>query len=46
MPADIAEQFERAEDDQDIAAADAALAEPGESIPWDRVKAELDDLDR
>jgi len=46
VPADIAEQFERAEDDQDIAAADAALAEPGESIPWDRVKAELDDLDR
>ena len=46
VPADVAEQFERAEDDQDIAAADAALAEPGESIPWERVKAELDDLDQ
>jgi antitoxin (DNA-binding transcriptional repressor) of toxin-antitoxin stability system len=46
VPADIAEQFERAEDEQDIAAADAALAEPGESIPWEHVKAELDDVDR
>ena len=29
------------EDRIDNAAADAALAEPGESIPWERVKADL-----
>ena len=29
------------EDRLDNAAADAALAEPGESIPWERVKDEL-----
>jgi antitoxin (DNA-binding transcriptional repressor) of toxin-antitoxin stability system len=46
VPADVAEQFEGDEDEQDIAAADAALAEPGESIPWEHVKAELDDIDR
>jgi prevent-host-death family protein len=30
------------EDRLDNAAADAALSEPGESIPWERVKQELD----
>ncbi|WP_228375153.1 type II toxin-antitoxin system Phd/YefM family antitoxin [Demequina iriomotensis] len=29
------------EDAEDIAAADAALAEPGDSIPWEQVKADL-----
>jgi hypothetical protein len=46
VPADIAEQYERAEDDEDIAAADAALAEPGDSIPWEQAKAELRDTHR
>ena len=29
------------EEIEDIAAYDAAMAEPGESIPWEQVKAEL-----
>ena len=32
---------EEEEDRLDNAAADAALAEPGENIPWERVKADL-----
>ncbi|CAN5430327.1 hypothetical protein BH09ACT4_BH09ACT4_13890 [soil metagenome] len=39
------EQYERMmdalEEAEDIAAFDAALAEGGESIPWEQVKAEL-----
>ncbi|WP_062465265.1 type II toxin-antitoxin system Phd/YefM family antitoxin [Demequina soli] len=33
--------IEALEDAEDIAAAEAALAEDGESIPWEQVKAEL-----
>jgi prevent-host-death family protein len=33
--------FEELEDADDIRAAEAALAEDGESIPWDQVKREL-----
>jgi antitoxin Phd len=40
-----AAQYERMmdalEEAEDIAAIDAALAEEGENIPWDQVKAEL-----
>ena len=32
---------EEDEDRADNAAADAALAEPGESIPWEKIKADL-----
>ena len=32
---------EEEEDRTDNAAADAALAEPGESIPWEKVKADI-----
>ena len=39
------EQYERMitalEDEEDIAAFDAALAEPGENIPWEKVQADL-----
>ena len=39
------EQYERMitalEDAEDIAAVDASLAEEGENIPWEQVKAEL-----
>jgi hypothetical protein len=31
-----------AEDAEDAAEADAAMDEPGESVPWEQVKAELD----
>lgn len=33
--------LEKLEDLADIQAAEVALAEPGESIPWDRIKEEL-----
>lgn len=31
----------RVEDLEDILAADAAMAEPGDAVPWEQVKAEL-----
>lgn len=36
--------FAEEEDRVDGAAADAALAEPGENIPWERVQAGFDEL--
>jgi antitoxin Phd len=41
VPADVAAAIEAAEDADDIRAAQAALAEPGESIPAERLWAEL-----
>jgi len=37
----VEEELERAEDADDLTASDAALREPGESIPWEQVKTEL-----
>jgi hypothetical protein len=37
----IAVALRAAEDAEDAAEADAAMAEPGESIPWEQVAAEL-----
>jgi hypothetical protein len=34
----------RLRDLMDVAAADAAMAEPGESIPWEQVKAEAEEV--
>jgi hypothetical protein len=41
VPESVIEAFRSAEDAEDIAEADAAMDEPGESIPWEQVKAEL-----
>jgi hypothetical protein len=38
----VIEALRTAEDAEDAAEADAAIDEPGESIPWEQVKAELD----
>ena len=37
----LAAEIEQAEDEADVAAAQAALDEGGEPIPWEQVKAEL-----
>ena len=42
VPADLAEELERLEDEHDVRTAEEALAEPGDSVPWEQVKAELD----
>ena len=42
VPESVIEALRAAEDAEDIAEADAAMDEPGESIPWEQVKAELD----
>lgn len=42
VPESLIEALRAAEDAEDIAEADAAMDEPGESIPWDQLKAELD----
>jgi len=38
----VIEALRAAEDAEDAAEADVAMDEPGESIPWEQVKAELD----
>ena len=41
MPVEVASEIEAAEDAADIAAAKAAMAEPGEDIPAETVWVEL-----
>lgn len=41
IPAALLEEIEAEEDAEDVAAAEAALAEGGEPIPFERVRAEL-----
>jgi hypothetical protein len=41
VPESLIEALRAAEDAEDAAEADAAMDEPGESVPWERVKAEL-----
>jgi len=38
----VIEVLRAAEDAEDAEEADVAMGEPGESIPWEQVKAELD----
>jgi PHD/YefM family antitoxin component YafN of YafNO toxin-antitoxin module len=40
-PDRYAELIEALEDSEDVAAFDEAMAEEGDSIPWDQVKADL-----
>jgi hypothetical protein len=42
VPESVIEALRAAEDAEDAAEADVAMDEPGESIPWEPVKAELD----
>jgi antitoxin (DNA-binding transcriptional repressor) of toxin-antitoxin stability system len=42
VPEPVIEALRRAEDAEDAGEADAAMDEPGESIPWEQVRAELD----
>jgi antitoxin Phd len=41
VPESLIEALRAAEDAEDTAEADAAMDEPGESVPWDQVKAEF-----
>ena len=41
VPESVLDALSAAEDAEDIAEADAAMEEPGESIPWEQVKTEL-----
>lgn len=41
VPESLIEALRTAEDAEDAAEADAAMDEPGESVPWEQVKAEL-----
>ena len=42
VPESVIEALRAAEDAEDAPEADVAMDEPGESIPWEQVKAELD----
>jgi hypothetical protein len=42
VPESVIDALRAAEDAEDAAEADAAMAEPGESVPWEQVKAELE----
>jgi hypothetical protein len=42
VPESLIEALHAAEDAEDAADADAAMDEPGESIPWEQLKAEFD----
>jgi antitoxin Phd len=42
VPESLVDALRAAEDAEDGAEADAAMDEPGESVPWEQVKAELD----
>jgi PHD/YefM family antitoxin component YafN of YafNO toxin-antitoxin module len=41
IPFEDLEALQRLEDEADVAAADAAMAEPGESIPYDQIRKDL-----
>ncbi|MGO9081819.1 MAG: hypothetical protein ACLQDY_22740 [Streptosporangiaceae bacterium] len=41
VPESVVDALRAAEDAEDAAEADAAMDEPGESVPWEQVKAEL-----
>jgi antitoxin Phd len=41
VPESVIEALRTAEDVEDAAEADAAMAEPGDDIPWEEVKAEM-----
>lgn len=41
VPESVLDALRAAEDAEDAAEADDAMEEPGESIPWEQVKAEL-----
>lgn len=41
VPESVIEALRAAEDAEDAAEADAAMDEPGESVPWEQVKAGL-----
>ena len=41
VPESVVEALRAAEDAEDATEADAAMDEPGESVPWEQVKAEL-----
>ena len=42
VPESVLDALRASEDAADAAEADAAMDEPGASVPWDQVKAELD----
>jgi hypothetical protein len=42
VPESVIDALRTAEDAEDAAEADAAMDEPGESIPWEQIKAELE----
>jgi hypothetical protein len=42
MSEPVQDALRAAEDAEDAAEGDAAMDEPGESVPWEQIKAELD----